>query len=121
MGLFFIGEATAFAAGEATTAATHAAQPSLFESLVPFLFIFVLMYFLMIRPQVKKAKEHTALLKNLKPGDEIVTSGGIIGRIRSIADLFVTIDVGSTNIKVLKEHVSQQVKAQTEKLSKEKE
>ena len=109
MSLSLFKEAAVFAADEV---AATAAQPSLLESLIPFLLIFVLMYFLMIRPQVKKAKEHTALLKNLKVGDEIITSGGIIGRIRSIADAFVTVDIGSTNIKVLKEHVNQQVKTQ---------
>src|SRR5262245_55252939 len=96
----------AYGAGEAASQAAST-QPSLFESLIPFLLIFVLMYFLMIRPQVKKAREHSALLKNLKLGDEVVTSGGLIGRIRSLADEFVTLDLGSTTVKVLKEHVSQ--------------
>ncbi len=81
------------------------AQPTFFENMIPFLLIFVLMYFLMIRPQVKKAKEHTNLLKGLQVGDEVVTSGGIIGRIRSVSDIFVILDLGSTTAKVLKENI----------------
>jgi preprotein translocase subunit YajC len=105
----FLRETTAHADEVASNA-----QPSLFESLVPILLILVLMYFVMIRPQVKKAKDHNELLKNLKIGDEVVTSGGIIGRIRSMADAFVTIDIGSTQMKVLKEHVNQLVKVQAQ-------
>jgi preprotein translocase subunit YajC len=102
----------AFAAGEAPVAAAAAvsSQPSMFESLVPFLLIFVLMYFLMIRPQVKKAKEHSSLLNSLKVGDEVITSGGLIGRIRSIAEGFVVLDLGSTTVKVLREHITQTAK-----------
>lgn len=114
-------ESIALAAGE--TAPAVVSQPSLLESLVPFLLIAVFMYFLMIRPQVKKAKEHQALLKNLKIGDEVITTGGIIGRIRSVADGFVTLDLGSTTIKVLKEHVTQPIKPKngaTEVVNKEK-
>ncbi len=105
-------ENIALAAGEATVSPA-VSQPSLFESLVPFLLIAVFMYFLMIRPQVKKAKEHQALLKGLKVGDEVITTGGIIGRIRSIADGFVTLDLGSTTIKILKEHVTQPTRPAT--------
>ncbi len=91
-------------AEEAVAAAK--AQPSFIENMIPFLLIFVLMYFLIIRPQVKKAKEHTNLLNALQVGDEVVTSGGLIGRIRSISDSFVVLDLGSTTVKVLKENIS---------------
>ena len=90
-------------AGEVTGQA--AAQPSLIESMIPFLLIFVVMYFILIRPQAKKAKAHKVLLESLKVGDEVVTSGGIIGRIKSLAENFVTLDVGNASLKVLKEHV----------------
>lgn len=92
----------AFAAEAASQAA---AQPSLIESMVPFLLIFVVMYFILIRPQAKKAKEHKLLLESLKVGDEVVTSGGIIGRVKSLAENFITLDVGNSSLKVLKEHV----------------
>ena len=86
--------------------AAKAAQPSMLENMLPFLFIFIAMYFIMIRPQTKKAKEHARLLENLKSGDEVVTSGGIIGRVRNVTDEFVTLDLGSTQMKVVKDHIS---------------
>jgi preprotein translocase subunit YajC len=93
-------------ASEQTAApAAAAGQQSMFEMMVPFLLIFVAMYFIMIRPQAKKAREHSELLKALKPGDEVVTSGGIIARIKSITDEFITLDIGNAQLKILKEHV----------------
>lgn len=92
-----------FAAGEAAAAAQ---QPSMIESMVPFLLIFAVMYFIIIRPQAKKAKAHETLMDALKPGDEVVTSGGIIGRIKSITPDFVAVDAGSTVLKVKKNHIS---------------
>ena len=56
------------------------------QSLVPFLLIFAIMYFLMIRPQVKKQKEHQALLQKLGKGDEVITRGGLIGKITGVSD-----------------------------------
>lgn len=82
------------------------AQPTFIENIIPFLLIFVLMYFLIIRPQVKKAKEHTKLLDTLQIGDEVVTTGGLIGRIRSVSDTFIVLDLGSTTVKVMKENIS---------------
>lgn len=81
-------------------------KPSTLESLIPFLLIFVMMYFLLIRPQVKKTKEHAALMGSLKQGDEVVTSGGLIGRVKSVSSNFIVLDVGMTNLKVLKANVT---------------
>jgi preprotein translocase subunit YajC len=92
---------TALAQGQAA-----AQQPSTLEMLMMplgFLFIF---YFFIIRPQGKKQKDQQTLLASLKAGDEVVTSGGIIGRIKSVADTFITIDTGSTSLKIVKEHVT---------------
>ena len=100
----------ALAAGEAQGSA--APQQSIFEMMVPFVLIFVAMYFIMVRPQAKKAKEHGELLKMLKPGDEVITTGGIIGRIKSVADDFITLDLGNANVKILKEHVLRSSKKQ---------
>lgn len=83
-----------------------AKQPSMLESMIPFGFILIIMYFLIIRPQAKKAKEHTSLLDSLKPGEEIVTSGGIIGKVKSVSPDFITIDVGSTTLKVVKDSIT---------------
>ncbi len=90
----------------ADEAAAVATKPSLIESLVPFVLIFAMMYFLLIRPQLKKAKEQATLLKDLKPGDEVFTSGGIIGKIRTVADRYVIIDAGNTTLKIMKDHVT---------------
>lgn len=90
----------------ALAAPAAAKEPSMLELfLLPLAFLFIF-YFLMIRPQQKKTKEHQNLLENLKEGDEVVTSGGIIGRIKSVTDTFVTMNVASnTSIKVMKNHV----------------
>ncbi len=89
------------------------AQPSIIEILIMPLAFIVIMYFLVIRPQQKKAKEHQNLLSQLKVGDEVVTSGGIIGRIKSIADQFVTLEAGSnTFLKVQKSHINAAPKAE---------
>jgi preprotein translocase subunit YajC len=63
----------------------------------------------MIRPQQIRAKEHQAFLSALKAGDEIVTSGGIIGRVKSVAEGFVSVEIaGDTVIKVLKSAIEGQ-------------
>ena len=58
-----------------------AAAPGLFESLIPFLLIFVVFYFLLIRPQQKKAKEHRSMQESIRRGDKIITNGGIYGEV----------------------------------------
>ena len=61
-------------------------QPSMFASFIPLILIFLVFYFLLIRPQQRKVKQHKEMLSNLKRGDKIVTSGGIIGTINKVAD-----------------------------------
>lgn len=69
--------------------------------------VFLAMYFLLIRPQSKRAKEHRKMVEALGKGDEIVTSGGILGRITDVGDQFVTLEVAEgTNFKVQKHAVS---------------
>jgi len=60
---------------------------------VPMIFMVVIFYFLLIRPQQRKAKEHKALLENLKKGDRVITNGGLIGTIVNIEDPLVVIEV----------------------------
>ena len=72
-----------------------------FASFIPPILIFVIFYFLLIRPQQKKAKEHQAFLGSLKKGDEVVTSGGIHGRITGLTDAVVTMEIAEgVRIKV---------------------
>ena len=63
------------------------------KSFIPLILMFVIFYFLLIRPQQKRQKEHKALMANLKRGDVVVTSGGILGKITRVATDFVTIEV----------------------------
>ena len=66
----------AFAQG----AAPRAAEPIVLQ-LVPFVLIFVIMYFLILRPQQKRAKDHQEMVKNVRRGDTVVTTGGLVGRV----------------------------------------
>jgi preprotein translocase subunit YajC len=59
---------------------------SMLMSLLPFALIFVIMYFLILRPQQKKVKDHQELVKNIRRGDTVVTSGGIIGKVTKVKD-----------------------------------
>lgn len=67
----------------------------------------VIFYFLLIRPQQKKAKEHQAMLGKLSTGDEVVTAGGIVGKVVAVSDGFVTLEVAeNVRVKVQKFQVS---------------
>ncbi len=69
--------------------------------------MFLIFYLLMIRPQQKRQKEHQAMLDSLKKGDEVVTSGGIVGRVHSISDQIVTIEVAEkVRIRVTRGNIS---------------
>jgi preprotein translocase subunit YajC len=78
-----------------------------FAGLIPLVLMFVIFYFLLIRPQQKKAKQHKELLSNLKRGDSVITSGGIYGRIAEIDDNIITLEVADkVRIKVARGFVS---------------
>ncbi len=72
---------------------------SMLQSLLPLILIFVIFYFLLIRPQQKRSKEHRQMLENLKKGDKVVTSGGIYGVIEAVGTNTVTLKI-SENVKV---------------------
>ena len=78
----------------AQTAAAAGPMGGLMEFL-PIILMFGVLYFLMIRPQMKKAKEHKALIAALTKGDEVVTQGGVIGKITKLGDAFVSIEVAN--------------------------
>ena len=59
---------------------------SMLMSLLPFALIFVIMYFLILRPQQKKVKDHSELVKNIRRGDTVVTSGGLVGKVTKVVD-----------------------------------
>jgi preprotein translocase subunit YajC len=64
-----------------------------FMGLLPIILMFVLLYFLMIRPQMKRAKEQKQMVEALQKGDEVVTAGGVVGRISEMGDAYLTLEV----------------------------
>ena len=78
----------------AQTAAGGSTESSLL-SLAPLVLMFVVLYFIMIRPQMKKQKEHKAMIEALGKGDEVVIAGGLLGRIAKMGDTFVHVEVAS--------------------------
>jgi len=69
--------------------------------------MFALMYFLLIRPQQKRAKDHEKVLRELKKGDEVVTNGGVVGKITSVDESFVSLEVASgVVLKVQKQGIN---------------
>ena len=64
-----------------------------FMGLLPIVLMFVLLYFLMIRPQMKRAKEQKQMVEALQKGDEVVTAGGVVGRISEMGDAYLTLEI----------------------------
>ena len=65
------------------------------SSFLPFILMFVVLYFLMIRPQQKRAKEHKALMAALTKGDEVVTAGGMLAKVNKLGETFLTVEVAN--------------------------
>ncbi len=77
-------------------------------SMLPFLLIFVVMYFLMIRPQMKRQKEARAMLDALAKGDEVATAGGLLGKISVLGDQYLSLEIGDgIEVKVQRSAVVQ--------------
>lgn len=73
--------------------APAAAQGGGIESILLIVVMFAVMYFLMIRPQMKRAKEHKAMVDGLQKGDEVITAGGILGRISKVDEQYITVAI----------------------------
>ena len=98
---------TAFAMG--TTGGAPAQQGG-FAAFVPLIIMFVIFYFLLIRPQQKKTKEHNAMIGNLEKGDKVVTSGGIHGMITKVDETTVSIEIAEKiRIKVVRANIAAKV------------
>ena len=96
---FLISDAFAQAGGEA--------GGSLF-SLLPLVVIFVLFYFLLIRPQQKRAKQHKEMVAALSKGEEVVSNGGLLGKVTDVDDNFISLEISSgLTVKVQRQAVSQ--------------
>jgi preprotein translocase subunit YajC len=88
--------------------AAGASQGDLLTTMLPMVAIFVVFYFLLIRPQQKKAKEHRTMLDAIEKGNEVVTAGGIVGRITRMNDPYVTVEIApGTEITVQRQAVTQ--------------
>lgn len=77
---------------------------------VPFVLIFVIMYFLILRPQQRRAKQHQEMIKNVRRGDMVVTSGGILGRVSKVADEASEVEVeiaDGVRVKVMRAMISE--------------
>jgi preprotein translocase subunit YajC len=91
----------------AQAAATPAADPGLMGNLstfLPLILMFVVMYFLMIRPQQKRAKEQKAMMDALAKGDEVITAGGILGKVSKVNDTYVTVEIAPNTEIVVQKH-----------------
>jgi preprotein translocase subunit YajC len=80
-------------------AAPGAGGPGPLVTILPFILIFVIMYFMVIRPQQKKAKDHREMLNKLKKNDEVMTSGGIYGKVVDLKENVVTLEVAQ-NVRI---------------------
>ncbi|MGZ3649608.1 MAG: preprotein translocase subunit YajC [Bdellovibrionota bacterium] len=90
----------------APAAPIAAPQPSAIGTMLPFALMAAVFYFLMIRPQQKKVKDHESLLNTLQKGEEVITRAGIIGKIHGIAEKFITLEVDqNVRIKILKSQI----------------
>ena len=79
----------------AQTAAASADPTGGLMQMLPMILMFVVLWFLMIRPQMKKAKEHKALVAALSKGDEVVTQGGIVGKVTKVGDSYVSVEIAA--------------------------
>lgn len=84
-----------------------AAAPNPMGSLILMGVVFVVFYFLLIRPQQKRAKEHRQMVENLNTGDEVVTNGGVLGKITDVGEQFLTVEISAgQSIKVQRHAVA---------------
>jgi preprotein translocase subunit YajC len=99
----------AFAMGSAPGGAAGASGGGMaaFQQILPLVFMFAIFYFLLIRPQQKKAKEHKALLESMKKGDNVITAGGVHGKIITVENDLVILEVANNvQIKIIKSYIA---------------
>ncbi len=87
--------------------AAEAAAPNPIMQLAPLFVLLILFYFMLIRPQMKRAKEHRNLLSSLNKGDEVVTNGGLAGKIREVGENFILLEIAKdVQVRLQKSAVS---------------
>ena len=88
-----------------------AQQPSMLASFIPLILIFLIFYFLLIRPQQKKQKEHKILLDSIQRGDEILSSGGILGKVIKVDNDKLTVEIAKgVNVTIIRSTVADVIK-----------
>ena len=88
-----------------------AQQPSILASFIPLILIFLIFYFLLIRPQQKKQKEHKILLDSIQRGDEILSSGGILGKVIKVDNDKLTVEISKgVNVTIIRSTVADVIK-----------
>jgi preprotein translocase subunit YajC len=78
---------------QAAPAAAGGDMQSSFMSLLPLVLMFVVLYFVMIRPQMKRQKEHRSMIEALAKGDEVATAGGLLGRVTKLGDSYLSVEI----------------------------
>lgn len=90
-----------------TAHAAEAATAPGFMSFLPIIIIFILFWFMLIRPQMKQAKEHRAMLEALQKGDEVATAGGVVGKVVKVGDGFVSLEIAPDTVIHVQKHAVQ--------------
>jgi preprotein translocase subunit YajC len=90
---FVVFISSAFAQTAPAAAATGGGIESSLMSMLPLILMFVVLYFVMIRPQMKKQKEHRAMIEAIAKGDEVVTAGGLIGKIAKLGESYISVEL----------------------------
>jgi preprotein translocase subunit YajC len=88
-----------FVIAQAAPAAAGAQAANPLMTFLPLILLFVVFYFLMIRPQMKRQKEHRNMVSALSKGDEVVTNGGIAGKVEEVGESFITVEI-APNVKI---------------------
>lgn len=97
-----------FSVAQAQVPAATSQGGGIMQALIMFVPIFAIMYFLMIRPQQKRQKEHVALMSTVKKGDIILTTSGILGRITHVGENFIQVEIANnTEVRIQKNAVAQ--------------
>jgi preprotein translocase subunit YajC len=101
------GSAMSFFISDAWAEAAPQGEPNALVNLLPLILIFVVFYFLLIRPQAKRAKEHKKMVEALARGDEVVTNGGLLGRATNVGENFVVLEVAEgVQVRVQKNSIA---------------
>ena len=114
LSLFLLMEKVWSAGATAEGGEKTAPQPTALEQFFPFILLGLFFYFILIRPQQKKAKSHNQFLAGLKRGDEVLTTGGIFGSIEGLTDQFVILEVAeNVRIRIMKSQIASHTKPLT--------